>query len=52
MNQFKIHPSIGVARLGNGDEFYLTPEQPGALPIACDDTGAEIGFIVAALAAL
>ncbi|MCP9769889.1 hypothetical protein EGI22_18445 [Lacihabitans sp. LS3-19] len=39
---FKIHPSIGIARLGNSDEnFYLSPEQPGALPIACDDMGRE-----------
>jgi hypothetical protein len=40
---FKIHPSIGIARLGNTDDnFYLCPEQPGALPIECDDMGKEI----------
>lgn len=40
---FKIHPSIGIARLGNTDDnFYLSPEQPGALPIACDDQGREL----------
>ena len=39
---FKIHPSIGIARLGNtDDDFYLSPEQPGALPIVCDDQGRE-----------
>lgn len=39
---FKIHPSIGIARLGNTeDDFYLTPEQPGTLPIACDEMGRE-----------
>jgi len=39
---FKIHPSIGISRLGNTDDnFYLSPEQPGALPIACDDLGRE-----------
>ncbi len=38
---FKIHPAIGIARLGNSDEFYLSPEQPGALPIACDADGVE-----------
>ncbi len=38
---FKIHPSIGIARLGNSDEFYLAPEQPGALPIECDADGIE-----------
>ena len=38
---FKIHPSIGIARLGNSDQFYIAPEQPGALPIACDTSGKE-----------
>ena len=39
---FKIHPSIGIARLGNTEEdFYLAPEQPGELPIACDNMGVE-----------
>ena len=40
---FKIHPAIGIARLGNfrpADEpdadFFITPESPGALPIECD----------------
>ena len=39
----KIHPAIGIARLGNhrssGDaeaEFLITPEHPGGLPIECD----------------
>ncbi|WP_205728592.1 LodA/GoxA family CTQ-dependent oxidase, partial [Flavobacterium sp. J27] len=38
---FKIHPSIGIARLGNSDQFYIAPEQPGALPIVCDASGKE-----------
>jgi hypothetical protein len=39
---FKIHPSIGIARLGNAeDNFYLSPEQPGTLPILCDEMGRE-----------
>lgn len=38
---FRIHPSIGIARLGNSDAFYLAPEQPGALPIECDSEGIE-----------
>lgn len=42
MTSFKIHPSIGIARLGNSDDFYLAPEQPGALPIECDHEGREI----------
>ena len=40
---FKIHPAIGIARLGNhrpdGEpdaDFYITPEQPAGLPIKCD----------------
>jgi hypothetical protein len=30
---YKIHPAIGVARVGDSDEFYLAPETPGGLPI-------------------
>ena len=40
---FKIHPAIGIARLGNyrpeGEpdaDFFITPEQPAGLPIQCD----------------
>lgn len=37
---YKIHPAIGVARLGNSpDEFYLAPETIGGRPIACDASG-------------
>ncbi|MGH9280686.1 MAG: LodA/GoxA family CTQ-dependent oxidase [Acidimicrobiales bacterium] len=37
---YKIHPAIGVARVGNSpDEFYLAPESTGAAPIACDGSG-------------
>ena len=35
---FKIHPSIGIARVGNSDEFYLAPETAGGLPL---DPGTE-----------
>jgi hypothetical protein len=42
MTTFKIHPAIGVARLGNSEQFYLSPEQPGALPIECDSQGREM----------
>ena len=42
MTTYKIHPSIGIARLGNSDDFYLSPEQPGKLPIECDHEGKEI----------
>ena len=37
---YKIHPGIGIARLGNSpDEFCISPEQPAALPLACDALG-------------
>ena len=37
MATYKIHPGIGIARLGNSDtEFYLAPETPAGLPQACD----------------
>lgn len=42
MSTFKIHPAIGIARLGNSDDFYLAPEQLGTLPVECDDEGKEI----------
>ena len=38
--KLEIHPSIGVARVGNSpDEFYLAPETTGGLPLACDAAG-------------
>jgi len=42
MTTFKIHPAIGIARLGNSEQFYLSPEQIGSLPIECDERGHEI----------
>jgi L-lysine epsilon oxidase-like protein len=37
---YKIHPGIGIARLGNSDtEFYLAPETPAGLPQACEPNG-------------
>jgi hypothetical protein len=36
---YKIHPAIGIARLGDSTEFYLSPEAAGALPIECDSEG-------------
>jgi hypothetical protein len=37
---YKIHPGIGIARLGNSDsEFYLAPETPAGLPQECDANG-------------
>jgi hypothetical protein len=37
---YRIHPGIGIARLGNSpDGFCISPEEPAALPIACDEHG-------------
>jgi hypothetical protein len=30
---FKIHPAIGIARVGNSADYYLAPETPGGLPL-------------------
>jgi hypothetical protein len=38
--RYKIHPGIGIARLGNSPiEFCISPEEPAALPLACDEDG-------------
>ena len=40
----RIHPSVGVARLGNSPEqFYLAPEQIGQLPFEADPFGNKGG---------
>ncbi len=37
---YRIHPGVGIARLGNSpDAFCITPERPAALPIDCDQRG-------------
>ncbi|WP_224242428.1 LodA/GoxA family CTQ-dependent oxidase [Hyalangium gracile] len=33
---YKIHPAIGVARVGDSEDFYLGPEAAGALPTERD----------------
>ena len=39
-NTFKIHPAIGIARLGDSTtEFCLAPETPMGLPTKCDSQG-------------
>lgn len=38
MTSFKIHPSIGVARVGNSEEYYLGPETAGGVPMNLDGT--------------
>jgi hypothetical protein len=40
MATYRIHPGIGIARLGNSDtQFYLAPETPAGLPLECDSNG-------------
>jgi hypothetical protein len=40
---YRIHPAIGIARLGDSpDEFCISPEGPARLPIDCDDEGNPI----------
>lgn len=40
MATYRIHPGIGIARLGNSEtDFYLAPETPAGLPQACDSLG-------------
>src|SRR6185503_4444742 len=40
---YRIHPGVGIARLGNSTyDFCISPEQPAALPIACDKDGNPI----------
>jgi hypothetical protein len=31
LERIRIHPGIGIARLGNSDEFYIGPEAPGVV---------------------
>jgi hypothetical protein len=43
MATFRIHPAIGIARLGNSpDKFYIAPDAGGQLPTQCDDSGNPI----------
>src|SRR4029453_6249109 len=38
--RYRIHPGIGIARLGNSpDAFCISPERPAAFPIDCDERG-------------
>jgi len=37
---YRIHPAIGIARIGDSpEEFCISPETPAALPIDCDKNG-------------
>ena len=31
ITSIRIHPGIGIARLGDSDEFYIGPEAPGVV---------------------
>lgn len=43
---FSIHPSVGVARLGNSHgQFYLAPDKIGGLPFEADQYGNQLGTI-------
>ncbi|HEX2296128.1 MAG TPA: LodA/GoxA family CTQ-dependent oxidase [Actinomycetota bacterium] len=38
--RYRIHPGIGIARLGDSPSDYcISPEEPAALPIACTEGG-------------
>jgi L-lysine 6-oxidase len=37
--RYAIHPSVGIARVGNSTDFYLAPVAVGGLPIECDEHG-------------
>ncbi len=40
VSTYKIHPGIGMARLGNSESaFYIAPEVPAGLPHECDSQG-------------
>src|SRR5262245_42449460 len=42
-SRLKIHPAIGVARVGNDSTFFLGPEIPGQGPVgAADGVGSAV----------
>ena len=43
MTDFRIHPAIGVARVGNSDQFFIGPESPG-VPANLDASGNLLPF--------
>ena len=46
LNKLSIVPSIGVARVGNSEDFYLAPDEIGGLPKECDGNGNASGKFV------
>jgi hypothetical protein len=45
ITSIRIHPGIGIARLGDSDEFYIGPEAPGVVvdPGGSDGPGPNVG---------
>lgn len=44
---YSLHPSVGVARLGNSEnQFYLAPNKIGGLPYEADQWGNNLGHSV------
>jgi hypothetical protein len=41
---FKIHPAIGISRVGNSEDYYLGPVTAGGLPLEKDGTTAVTSF--------
>lgn len=42
-----IHPTVGVARLGNSrGQYYLSPDKTGGLPFEADASGNKLGPII------
>ena len=39
--KYKIYPPIGIARLGDSEEFFVGPERPGSLGVDITRDGAE-----------
>ncbi|HEX3549256.1 MAG TPA: LodA/GoxA family CTQ-dependent oxidase [Candidatus Elarobacter sp.] len=37
--RYAIHPSVGIARVGDSPDFYLAPLAIGGLPVECDTDG-------------
>jgi len=40
---YKIHPAIGIARVGDSDQYYIAPDSPGALPTEYSSASTNIG---------
>lgn len=34
---YRVHPAIGLARVGNSEEYYIEPETMAGLPVSQDD---------------